>query len=308
MDHVLLTLLAASTVLLSLAAAGHSLIYKNDSRSALVWTCLNLTCPFMILNPPLPIPSPLMNNDELRLPQQLSQLHLSFIRENHQSLATQAAREQWTHPQYLGRLIEGERLRRQDRCIARRLAAARFPFLKTLDQFDWTWPKKINRAQVQHLFGLGFLQEKANITFIGGVGLGKSHLAIALGHAACLQGHSVLFTTAVEAINTLAAAQAQSRLKTELKKFLAPTVLVCDELGYLPIDKIGADLLFQIISGRYEKGSTIITTNQIYKHWSRIFNNDATITSAVLDRLLHHAETVIVEGKSYRMKDRVEEP
>ena len=106
----------------------------------------------------------------------------------------------------------------------------------------------------------------------------------------------------------LAAAQAQSRLKTELKKFLAPTVLVCDELGYLPIDKIGADLLFQIISGRYEKGSTIITTNQIYKYWSRIFNNDATITSAVLDRLLHHAETVIVEGKSYRMKDKIEEP
>ena len=249
-----------------------------------------------------------MNNQELHLTEQLIHLHLSFVRENHQTLAAQAAREQWTHEQYLGRLIEGESLRRQDRCIARRIAAARFPFIKTLDQFDWTWPKKINRAQVQHLFGLGFLKEKANITFVGGVGLGKNHLSIALGHAACLQGHSVLFTTAMEAINTLAAAQAQSRLKTELKKFLAPTVLVCDELGYLPIDKIGADLLFQIISGRYEKGSTIITTNQIYKHWSRIFNNGATITSAVLDRLLHHAETVIVEGKSYRMKDKIEEP
>ena len=251
---------------------------------------------------------PLMNNEEVRLAEQLAQLRLSFIQENHQTLADQAAREQWSHQQYLGRLIEGESLRRQDRCVARRIVAARFPFIKTLDQFDWNWPKKINRPQVQHLFGLGFLKEKANVTFVGGVGLGKSHLAIALGHAACLQGHSVLFTTAVEAINTLTAAQAQSRLKTELKKFLAPTVLVCDELGYLPIDKVGADLLFQIISGRYEKGSTIITTNQIYKHWSRIFNNDATITSAVLDRLLHHAETVIVEGKSYRMKDRIEEP
>ena len=169
-----------------------------------------------------------MNNEALRLTEQLTHLHLSFIRENHQTLAAQAAREQWTHEQYLGRLLEGESLRRQDRCIARRIAAARFPFIKTLDQFDWTWPKKINRAQVQHLFGLGFLKEKANITFVGGVGLGKSHLSIALGHAACLQGHSVLFTTAMEAINTLAAAQAQSRLKTELKKFLAPTVLVCD--------------------------------------------------------------------------------
>jgi DNA replication protein DnaC len=248
-----------------------------------------------------------MNNEALRLTEQLDHLHLSFIQENHQTLAAQAAREQWSPEQYLARLIEGESQRRQDRCIARRLAAARFPFIKTLDQFDWNWPKKINRPQVQHLFGLGFLKEKANVTFVGGVGLGKSHLAIALGHAACLKGHSVLFTTAVEAINSLVAAQAQSRLKAELKKFLAPTLLVCDELGYLPIDKNGADLLFQIISGRYEKGSTLITTNLIYKNWSRIFNNDASITSAVLDRLLHHAETVIVEGKSYRTRDQIEE-
>ena len=249
-----------------------------------------------------------MNNEQLRLSEQLTNLHLGFIEENHQAFADQAAREQWTHQQYLARLIEGESQRRQDRCIARRLAAARFPLIKTLDQFDWNWPKKINRLQVQHLFGLSFLNEKANVMFVGGVGLGKSHLAIALGHAACLKGHSVLFTTAVEAINALTAAQGQSRLKAELKKFLAPSLLVCDELGYLPIDKNGADLLFQIISGRYEKGSTIITSNLIYKQWSRIFNNDASITSAVLDRLLHHAETVIIEGKSYRTRDQVDEP
>jgi DNA replication protein DnaC len=249
-----------------------------------------------------------MNSEERRVAEYLAQLRLGFIQENYQILADQAAREQWTHQQYLERLLEGESQRRQDRSIARRIAEAHFPIIKTLDQFDWNWPKKINRLQVQHLFSLGFLKDKTNVTLVGGVGLGKSHLAIALGHAACLQGHSVLFTTAVEAINSLTAAQAQSRLKAELKKFLAPSVLVCDELGYLPIDKNGADLLFQIISGRYEKGSTIITTNQIYKHWARIFNNDATITSAVLDRLLHHAETVIVEGRSYRTKDRIDEP
>jgi DNA replication protein DnaC len=249
-----------------------------------------------------------MNNEELRLTEQLAGLSLGFILENHESLAAQAAREQWTHRQYLTRLIEGESQRRQDRCIARRLTAARFPLIKTLDQFDWNWPKKINRPQVQHLFGLSFLKDKANVMFVGGVGLGKSHLAIALGHAACLKGQSVLFTTAVEAINALTAAQAQSRLKAELKRFLSPSLLVCDELGYLPIDKNGADLLFQIISGRYEKGSTLITSNLIYKHWSRIFNNDASITSAVLDRLLHHAETVIIEGKSYRTRDQVDEP
>ena len=249
-----------------------------------------------------------MNSEERRLAEYLAQLRLCFIQENYQTLADQAAREQWTHQQYLARLLEGESQRRQDRSIARRIAEAHFPMIKTLDQFDWNWPKKINRPQVQHLFSLGFLKDKTNVTLVGGVGLGKSHLAIALGHAACLQGHSVLFTTAVEAINSLTAAQAQSRLKAELKKFLAPSILVCDELGYLPIDKNGADLLFQIISGRYEKSSTIITTNQIYKHWARIFNNDATITSAVLDRLLHHAETVIVEGRSYRTKDRIDEP
>lgn len=248
-----------------------------------------------------------MNNEQRRLTELLDQLHLSFIRDHYQPLAEQGAREQWTLPQYLGKLIEGEHQARQERAVARRIAAARFPVIKTIEQFDWNWPKKINRTHVQHLFTLNFLNTQSSVVFIGGVGLGKSHLATALGHAACLKGHSVLFTTAVEAINILSAAQAQYRLKAELKKFLSPTLLVMDELGYLPIDKTGADLLFQIISGRYEKGSTIITTNQIYKHWARIFNNDATITSAVLDRLLHHNETVILEGKSYRTKDNLEE-
>jgi DNA replication protein DnaC len=249
-----------------------------------------------------------MNPEELQLTQQLKGLYLSFVAEHYQPLADEAARQRWTSVQYLARLIQGETQRRQERHIARRVAAARFPVIKTLDQFNWNWPKKINQAQVQNLFRLAFLKDQASVVFIGGVGLGKTHLATALGHAACLQGHAVLFTTAVEAINTLSAAQAQCRLKAELKKFLAPTLLVMDELGYLPIDKNGADLLFQIISGRYEKGSTVITTNQPYKNWARIFNNDSTITSAVLDRLLHHNETLLLEGKSYRMKDQVAEP
>lgn len=248
-----------------------------------------------------------MKNEELRLTQQLKDLYLCFLAEQYQPLADEAARQQWTPVQYLARLIDGETQRRRDRHILRRVAGARLPVIKTLEQFNWAWPKKVNQAQVQNIFRLAFLKEHASVVFIGGVGLGKTHLASALAHAACLQGHAVLFTTAVEAINTLTAAQAQCRLKIELKKFLAPTLLVMDELGYLPIDKNGADLLFQIISGRYEKGSTVITTNQAYKNWARIFNNDSTITSAVLDRLLHHAETVLMEGKSYRMKDQLPE-
>jgi DNA replication protein DnaC len=142
---------------------------------------------------------------------------------------------------------------------------------------------------------------------LGGVGLGKTHLAIALGHAACLAGHTVRFTTAVDILNALGAAQTTGRLKAELQRFLKPTVLVIDELAYLPIDKTGADLLFQVFSQRYERGSLVITTNQPYKHWARLFNNDSTITSAVLDRVLHRAETIVVEGKSYRMKDHITE-
>jgi DNA replication protein DnaC len=245
--------------------------------------------------------------DDLLLTQ-LLYLKLSFFREHHQSLAKEAVEKNWTQLDFLSRLVEGETLRRKDHATRRRIQAARFPVVKTLEQFNWTWPRKINRPQVQNLFRLSFLKDKGNVIFMGGVGLGKTHLGTALAYEACLAGHSALFTTAIDIVNTLAAAQSANRLKTELKKYLSPSVLLVDELGYLPIDKTGADLLFQVFSQRYETGSTILTTNQAYKHWARIFNNDATLTSAVLDRLLHHAETITIEGKSYRMKDQIEEP
>lgn len=239
---------------------------------------------------------------------QLLYLKLSFFREYHQSLAKEATEKNWTQLDFLSRLVEGETLRRKDRATQRRLQAARFPILKTLEQFNWTWPKKINRAQVQNLFRLSFLKDKANVIFMGGAGLGKNHLATALAYEGCLAGHTVLFTTAIDIVNTLAAAQSTHRLKSELKKYLSPSIVLIDELGYLPIDKTGADLLFQVFSQRYETGSTLVTTNQAYKNWAKIFNNDATLTSAVLDRLLHHAETITIEGKSYRMKDQIQEP
>ncbi len=239
---------------------------------------------------------------------QLEHLKLSYLREHYESLARQAAREQWTHVDFLARLIEGEAARREQRAIERRVRLARFPMVKTLDQFQWTWPDKINRMGVQQIFRLDFLRQNANVILLGGVGLGKTHLGLALGHAACLRGHSVLFTTAVDAINTLCAAQAAGRLKAELAKYLRPRCLILDELGYLPIDKTGADMLFQIISQRYEHGSIVLTSNRVFKNWPEIFNNDATLTSAILDRLLHHAETILIEGKSFRMKDQIETP
>jgi DNA replication protein DnaC len=245
-------------------------------------------------------------HDERLLQEHLGYLRLTSIREQYEPEAKLAAEKHLSHVDYLARLIEGEAALRRDRSVARRIKMARFPVIKSLDQFDWSWPKKINRLQVQNLFRLSFIEERANVVLVGGVGLGKTHLSIALGHAACLAGHSVLFASAVDIINTLAAAKKTGRLKDELKRYLRPAVLLVDELGYLPIDKAGADLLFQVISQRYEQGSIILTTNRIYKEWPEIFNNDSTLTSAVLDRLLHHAYTVCIEGKSYRMKDRIE--
>jgi DNA replication protein DnaC len=236
----------------------------------------------------------------------LAALHLHFIREQYRALANEAAAQQWSHLDYLGRLIEGEAHLRESRSIARRIREARFPVPKTLDEFQWSWPKKINRLQIQNLFRLGFVDTNTNVIFLGNVGLGKTHLCIALGHAACVRGLSVLFTTAVDIINTLAAAQAAGSLKREMNRYLKPRVLCVDELGYLPIDKHGADLFFQVISQRYERGPIVITTNRAYKSWPEIFNNDSTLTSALLDRLLHHAETVVIEGKSFRANEQTE--
>ena len=240
------------------------------------------------------------------LQKQLDYLKLPYCQENFRSLAAEANTQHWTHLDYLARLVEGEAAARQDRAVLRRVKAARFPVIKTLDTFRWDWPKKINRLQIQDLFRLSFIDKKANVILLGLCGLGKSHLATALGYAACQQGYSVLFANAIDVINTLSAAQSQGALKSQLRRYLSPQLLILDEVGYLPIDQRGADLLFQVISQRYERGSIVITSNKAFKQLPTIFNGDSTITSAVLDRLLHHAETILIEGSSYRMKDRVE--
>jgi DNA replication protein DnaC len=246
------------------------------------------------------------SHDRKRLEDQLLQMRLGYIRENYGDLARKAAEQQRSHVDYLAQVIDGEFTLRDVRSTERRIRNARFPVIKTLDEFQWSWPKKINRMQIQNLFRLDFIATHTNAVMIGNVGLGKTHLSIALGRAACLAGHSVLFTTAVDIINTLAAAKSAGQLKRDIRRYVRPTVLIVDELGYLPIDKLGADLMFQVISQRYERAPTVFTTNRAYKHWPQIFNNDSTLTSAILDRVLHHVDTVIIEGKSFRMKDGIE--
>lgn len=233
-------------------------------------------------------------------------LKLTSVLKNYEHVAQMAAKEQWSHVHYAAELIAQEALLRNQRAIQRKITRARFPVVKSIDDFQWEWPKTINRMNVENIFRLSFIQNNENIIFLGGVGLGKTHLSIALGYQACIKGHTVLFASAIDIVNTLTAAQKTGMLKNEIKKYLKPKILIIDELGYLPIDKNGADLLFQVLSQRYEKAPTILTTNRPFKKWCEIFNNDATLTSAVLDRLLHHAQVVTIEGKSYRMKENVD--
>jgi DNA replication protein DnaC len=239
----------------------------------------------------------------MKTTEMLKSLQLLYPLHNLDALTQQATQKTWSHRDYLDHLLEGECQRRQTNAIARRIKDARFPVRKELADYNWNWPTKINRAQVQDLFRLEFVPARANAILVGGVGLGKTHLATALGQRACEAGHSVLFTTAVGMVNTLSVAHTSQRLRQELRRYTRPALLIIDELGYLPIDKLGADLLFQVFSERYERGAIVLTTNKTYKHWPSIFNNDATLASAVLDRLLHHAETVLIEGKSWRMKN-----
>lgn len=245
----------------------------------------------------MPMPA---NKPADSLQDNLRTLRLPYLLEHAVSTAEEAARAGTGHLRFLEDLIAGEAALRHDRGVARRIAAARFPVLKTMTTWDWNWPKKLNRMQIEHLLRLDFLDAHENVIFAGPTGVGKTHLAVALCHAACLAGKSVLFTAAIDVVNRLSAAESARQLHREMRRYLTPNLLALDELGYLPLDKRGAELLFQVISKRYEAGSILITTNIAFKDWPQIFAGDATMTSALLDRLLHHAQPVLIEGDSYR--------
>ncbi|MCK5802497.1 MAG: IS21-like element helper ATPase IstB [Lentisphaeria bacterium] len=236
----------------------------------------------------------------------IGELKLGWVLENHEHEIAEAARKNRSHHELLSRLLSGEAEARQARSVERRLSAAKLPMARDIESFDWTWPKAINREQVRHLFTFSFMRQKANVVLIGTVGLGKTHIAAALARQACERGSSVLFTSAVDIINTLAAQRGQHTFQRVLRRYTRPELLVIDELGYLPVDRVGAELLFQVLGERYEKASTVITTNRAYKEWAVTFANDATLTSAVLDRVVHHCETIVIEGESYRMKGRID--
>ena len=248
-----------------------------------------------------------MNRSDTPLETALHELGLTWIRDNCRTELADAARRSLTAHDLLLRLAHAELDARHARAVKRRVKEAKLTGVRTLDGFDFAWPAKINREQVRHLFTLSFLRENANVVFVGGVGLGKTHLAAALAREACMQRLPVLFTSAIDIVNALAEARARNALAAAVRRYAQPKLLVVDELGYLPLDKVGAELLFQVFCARYETASTVITTNRAYRDWAKTFANDATVTSAVLDRITHHCETVVIEGRSYRMKDRIDD-
>ena len=191
---------------------------------------------------------------------------------------------------------------REERRVKTRLAQANFPVLKTLDAFDFSSPKSIHKSQILSLFDLRFIDQKQNAIFMGPPDTGKTHLALALGYQACLHGIKTFFTTAMNLIDYLSASLADHPFLKAMKLFTSPRLLIIDELGYLPVDKQGAELPFQVISNRYECGSIVVTTNRAFRDWGAILNDDNTLASATIDRLVHHGALVQIKGDSYRVK------
>jgi len=233
----------------------------------------------------------------------LNYLGLHAAAETYEELLAQAAKGNWPHRKLLETLASAEAAAKKERSVQVRIATAHFPVIKTIDTFDFAFPKLIPKDQILAAFDLAFLQGHEGFVFLGGPGTGKSHLASALGYAACLRGVRTRFTSAVDMVNDLQAALSNNRLPKTMQVYRQPRLLIIDEVGYLPFDQKGSDLFFQVISARYERGSTLLTTNEPFKNWGRVFANN-TVASAVIDRLAHHNELIRIEGDSYRLHHR----
>jgi len=233
----------------------------------------------------------------------LSGLGLKAVESRLESLLEQASKKELSYAEFLDQLLSCEVDARRTRYLRARLQLAHLPFVKTFEQFDFGFQPSIDERQVRELRSLRFVHEASNVIFLGPPGVGKTHLSVALAEAAIQSGYGAYFITAHDMVTDLGRAYREGRLDRRMRVYLAPKVLIIDEMGYLPLDDLGATIFFQLVSARYERGSIILTSNKSYGDWGTVFG-DPIIATAILDRLLHHSTTVNIRGESYRLKER----
>ena len=238
---------------------------------------------------------------DVLLAHHLKQLKLPTVLQEYDKVARECARDGVDHPRYLLRLIELELIDRERRTIERRIKTAKFPAVKGLDTFDFTAIPSLNKMLVLELARCAFILRRENVLALGNSGTGKSHVALALGLAACQKGFTVAFTTAASLVNQLLEARDERRLLKQQRDLQAVQLLIVDELGYVPLSPTGAELLFEVFSQRYERGSTIVTSNLPFEDWTSILGSER-LTGALLDRLTHHVHILTMNGDSYRLK------
>lgn len=234
----------------------------------------------------------------------MKELKLKAVSQIFEEEAEKAAKSNLSYTDYLARLLAAEVVRKVDSSVNTKINKARFPRQCTLESFDFEFQPDLKVKQVKELANLGFVQKKENVILMGPPGVGKTHLAIALGIKACAARLRVLFLTAAELIDYLYASLADMSTAAKLESLARLHLLIIDELGYMPIDKQGANLFYQLINRRYETGSIILTTNLPFDRWDSVFG-DSIISSAIIDRLVHHCHIFKINGNSYRVKDKL---
>jgi DNA replication protein DnaC len=239
-----------------------------------------------------------------RIKNHATKLGLPHLAASLEQLCKRADAGQLGYLEFLDLIIEEELGIREGRRFRGALRLSKLPHHKTLDEFDFSFQPELDVRKIRDLANLSFIETKTNVALLGPPGVGKTHLAVALAVSACRAGYSIYFTSLDDMVRQPRAADELGRLNRKLRAYIRPAVLVIDEMGYLPLDRSDANLVFQVISKRYETGSTIITSNKSFSEWGQIFSDDVLAT-AILDRLLHHCEVISINGSSYRLKDRL---